>query len=87
LAASTKIGGLSVPANWAGAPGAVEESATQATQAMAVDYAADTQGGGGVNGMLRGMPTGGGGRRSTGGLPPREYGFKRSVLVRSPSAG
>jgi PPE-repeat protein len=87
LAASTKIGGLSVPANWAGAPGAVEESATQATQAMAVDYAADPQGGGGVNGMLRGMPTGGGGRRSTGGLPPREYGFKRSVLVRSPSAG
>ena len=87
LASSTKIGGLSVPENWAGAPGSVEEVATtQATQAMAVDYATDPQGG--VNGMLRGMPVGGGGgRRSTGGLPPREYGFKRSVLVRSPSAG
>jgi PPE-repeat protein len=86
LASSTKIGGLSVPANWAGAPGAVEESATQATQAMAVDYATDPQGG--VNGMLRGMPIGGGGgRRGAGGLPPREYGFKRSVLIRPPSAG
>jgi PPE-repeat protein len=86
LASSTKIGALSVPENWAGAPGAVEESTTQATQAMAIDYATDPQGG--MNGMLRGMPVGGGGgRRSTGGLPPREYGFKRSVLVRSPSAG
>ena len=86
LASSTKIGGLSVPANWAGAPGAVEESAIQATQAMAVDYATDPQGG--VNGMLRGMPIGGGGgRRGAGGLPPREYGFKRSVLIRPPSAG
>ncbi len=86
LASSTKIGGMSVPESWAGAPGAVEESTTQATQAMAVDYATDPQGG--VNGMLRGMPVGGGGgRRGTGGLPPREYGFKRSVLVRSPSAG
>jgi PPE-repeat protein len=87
LASATKIGGLSVPENWAGAPGAIEESATtQATQAMAVDYATDPQGG--MNGMLRGMPVGGGGgRRGAGGLPPREYGFKRSVLVRSPSAG
>jgi len=86
LAASTKIGGLSVPANWADAPGVMEESAaTQATQAMAVDYATDPQGG--VNGMLRGMPMGGGGRRGSGGLPPREYGFKRSVLARPPSAG
>jgi hypothetical protein len=52
---------------------------------MAVDYATDPQGG--VNGMLRGMPIGGGGRRGSGGLPPREYGFKRSVLARPPSAG
>jgi PPE-repeat protein len=85
LASSSKIGRLSVPANWANAPGAVEESATEATQAMAVDYASDPQGG--PNGLLRGMPFGGGGRRGAGGLPPREYGFKRSVLVRPPSAG
>jgi len=85
LASSSKIGELSVPANWAGPPGAVGDSATQATQAMAVDYASDPQGG--PNGLLRGMPFGGGGRRGTGGLPPREYGFKRSVLVRPPSAG
>jgi PPE-repeat protein len=87
LASSTKIGGLSVPASWADAPVGAEESvASQATQTMAVDYATDPQGG--MNGMLRGMPLGGGGgRRGAGGLPPREYGFKRSVLIRPPSAG
>ncbi len=82
LASSTKIGGLSAPPNWAGSPAVIEEAATQA---MAADYATDPQGG--TNGMLRGMPLGGGGRRAGAGLPPREYGFKRSVLVRSPSAG
>jgi PPE-repeat protein len=84
LASSTKIGGLSVPANWAGSPGAMEESA--ATKAMAVDYVADPQGD--ASGLLRGIPLGGGGgRRAAGALPPREYGFKRSVLARPPSAG
>jgi hypothetical protein len=84
LASSTKIGGLSVPANWAGSPGAMEESA--ATKAMAVDYVTDPQGD--ASGLLRGIPLGGGGgRRAAGALPPREYGFKRSVLARPPSAG
>ncbi|MGA7050393.1 MAG: PPE family protein [Mycobacterium sp.] len=84
LASSTKIGGLSVPSNWASSPSAIEESATQA---MAADYAtANPQGG--DNGLLRGMPMGGGsGRRGSGGLPPREYGFRRKVLIRPPSAG
>jgi hypothetical protein len=30
---------------------------------------------------------GGGSRRAGSGFPPREYGFKHSVLVRPPSAG
>jgi PPE-repeat protein len=82
LASSTKIGGLSVPPNWTSAPGALEESATQA---MSVDYVANGSQGG-SNGMLRGIPMGGA-RRAAGGLPPREYGFKHSVLVRPPSGG
>jgi PPE-repeat protein len=82
LSSATKIGGLSVPQGWAGSPGAVEESAAQA---VAVDYATDPQGPG--NGLLRGMPMGTGGRRSGSAFPPREYGFRRSVLARPPSAG
>jgi PPE-repeat protein len=83
LSSATKIGGLSVPQAWAGSPGAVEE---QAAQAIAVDYASDPQGGG-ANGLLRGMPMGSGSRRAGSTWPPREYGFKRSVLTRPPSAG
>ncbi|OBI23229.1 hypothetical protein A5712_11220 [Mycobacterium sp. E2327] len=82
LSSATKIGGLSVPQGWAGSPGAIEESAAHA---VAVDYATDPQGAG--NGLLRGMPMGTGGRRSGSAFPPREYGFRRSVLARPPSAG
>ena len=85
LASSTKIGGLSVPSNWASSPGAVEEAVTQA---MAAEYATDPQGAGVANGLLRGVPLGGvGGGRRGAALPPREYGFRRSVLARPPSAG
>jgi PPE-repeat protein len=82
LSSATKVGGLSVPQSWAGSPGAVEESATQA---IAVDYATDPHGD--ANGLLRGMPMGAGGRRAGSAWPPREYGFRRSVLARPPSAG
>jgi PPE-repeat protein len=82
LASASKVGGLSVPQSWAGSPGAVEESATQA---VAVDYVAGPHGD--TSGLLRGIPMGGGSRRAGSAFPPREYGFKRSVLVRPPSAG
>jgi PPE-repeat protein len=82
LASAGKIGGLSVPQNWPGSPGAVEESATQA---ISVDYVAGSHGD--TSGLLRGMPLGGGSRRAGSAWPPREYGFKRSVLARPPSAG
>jgi PPE-repeat protein len=82
LASATKIGGLSVPSGWGTAPGAVQESAIQAT---AVNYVAGQQGG--SNGLLRGMPTGSGvGRRGATAFT-HKYGFKQSVLVRPPSAG
>jgi len=84
LSSATKIGGLSVPQSWAGSPGPLEESATQA---LAVDYATDPHGE--PNGLLRGMPMGAGtgSRRAGSAWPPREYGFRRSVLARPPSAG
>ncbi len=83
LSSATKIGALSVPQAWTGSPAAVEQ---QAAQALAVDYATDPPGAG-ANGLLRGMPMGTGGRRAGSAWPPREYGFKRSVLTRPPSAG
>jgi PPE-repeat protein len=83
LSSATKIGGLSVPQAWTGSPAAVEQ---QAAQALAVDYATDPQGAG-PNGLLRGMPMASGGRRTGSAWPPREYGFRRSVLARPPSAG
>jgi PPE-repeat protein len=82
LASASKVGGLSVPQSWAGSPGAVEESATQA---VAVDYVTGPHGD--SSGLLRGIPMAGGSRRAGSAFPPREYGFKRSVLVRPPSAG
>jgi PPE-repeat protein len=81
LSSATKVGGLSVPANWASSPG-IEE---QAAQAIAVDYATSPEAG--PNGLLRGIPLGSGGRRAASSWPPREYGFRRSVLTRPPSAG
>ncbi|OBG35996.1 PPE family protein [Mycobacterium sp. E3198] len=83
LSSAARIGGLSVPQAWGGSPAAVEQ---QAAQALAVDYATERQGAG-PNGVLRGMPTGTGSRRAGSAWPPREYGFRRSVLARPPSAG
>ena len=81
LASANKIGGLSVPPSWAGAPGPLEEAAIRATT---VSYLAGPESG--ANGFLRGMPlSGGSGRRAV--AAGREYGFKHSVLVRPPSAG
>jgi PPE-repeat protein len=77
-----KVGGLSVPASWAGAPGGTEQAAAQAVNA---DYATGQQAG--TSGLLRGIPMGSGGRRAAAFGSSREYGFKRSVLVRPPSAG
>ncbi len=82
LASATKVGGLSVPSGWGTTPGALEESATEAT---AVNYVAGQQGE--TNGLLRGMPMGAGvGRRSATAFT-HKYGFKQSVLVRPPPAG
>ncbi|CPR06526.1 PPE family protein [Mycobacterium bohemicum DSM 44277] len=86
LASANKIGGLSVPSGWTTSPGAAADVTTPAaTPAMDVDYTSGSHGD--ANGLLRGIPVGGGARRGGTAWPPREYGFKRSVLVRPPSAG
>ncbi|BBZ44160.1 PPE family protein [Mycobacterium parmense] len=82
LASSSRIGGLSVPSNWASPPGSMEEPVAKA---MAVDYVGGPHGD--TSGLLRGVPMSAGGRRGAGAWPPREYGFKHRVLVRPPSAG
>ncbi|WAJ47710.1 PPE family protein [Mycobacterium sp. Aquia_216] len=81
LASSIKVGGLSVPSSWGTAPGALEEQAIRATT---VNYA--TSAGPANNGVLQGMPMTGAGRRGAAGFT-HKYGFKRSVLIRPPSAG
>lgn len=82
LASSTKIGGLSVPSGWTTSPGPAGEVTTPA---ITVDYTSGPPAD--ANGLLRGIPLGSGARRGGSAWPPREYGFKRSVLVRPPSAG
>jgi len=86
FASSTKIGGLSVPANWMSSTGTLEESATRAVEVNTV--AAATRSGGPMeNSFLQGMPMAGAGRSGAGAAFTHKYGFKRSVLVRPPSAG
>ncbi|BBX43766.1 PPE family protein [Mycobacterium simiae] len=84
FASSIKVGGLSVPSTWTGAtPPVVEEPAIHATT---VNYTAPAAAGPTNNGVLQGMPMGGTGRRGAAGFT-HKYGFKRSVLIRPPSAG
>lgn len=94
LASSTKIGGLSVPSSWLSPGGTLEASAAQAVDAETVGAVRPTGFGGtgagggmGGNSILQGMPMGGAGRRGAATAFTNKYGFKRSVLVRPPSAG
>ena len=94
LASSTKIGGLSVPSSWLSPGGTLEATAAQAVDAETVGAVrpagfggAGPSGGLGGNGILQGMPMGGAGRRGAATAFTNKYGFKRSVLIRPPSAG
>jgi PPE-repeat protein len=91
FASSSKIGGLSVPSTWTSSTGplstgTVEESATRAVEVNSV-AAASRPGGPLDNGYLQGMPMTGVGRRGATAAFTHKYGFKRSVLIRPPSAG
>jgi hypothetical protein len=94
LASSSKIGGLSVPSSWLSPGGTLEATAAQAVDAETVGAVrpagfggAGPSGGLGGNGILQGMPMGGAGRRGAATAFTNKYGFKRSVLIRPPSAG
>jgi hypothetical protein len=97
LGSSAQVGGLSVPAGWASSSGGLEASATRAVEVNALAAArpdgfggAGGAGGAGENGLLRGMPMAGAGAGRRGAVATaftNKYGFKRSVLVRPPSAG
>jgi PPE-repeat protein len=89
LASASKVGGLSVPASWAGAPGAPEAVGAKLVSAHLGPNGA--LGGlearpGGLNAALPGAPVGARGAQRAGNLGVR-YGFRYSVLCRPPSAG
>ena len=87
-ASAIKVGGLSVPASWGGAPGspgAVSAGATKLAGANLVNGLGGEAKG--MNGALGGVPLAGSrGAQRAGNLGVR-YGFRYSVLTRPPSAG
>lgn len=85
IASPTKVGGLSVPASWAGAP-AAEHNAPHMTGAHFASSTGEPGGVNGVNAALRGFPSGARGGQRTGNLGVR-YGLRYTVLTRPPSAG
>jgi PPE-repeat protein len=87
LSSATKIGQLSVPASWTGAPGGAEQAATKVmSTSFAGSPGAENAGMGPVNAALRGAPLGARGAQRAGNMGVR-YGFRYSVLTRPPSAG
>jgi PPE-repeat protein len=90
LSSATKIGGLSVPSSWLNATGAPATAGEQAATKLVSAHLAGTPEGAhapGVNAALSGAPLAGSrGAQRTGNLGVR-YGFRYSVLTRSPSAG
>ncbi|SON62949.1 putative PPE family protein PPE32 [Mycobacterium simulans] len=83
LASANKVGALSVPQSWVNSTAAAERAAAATMSSNIVSQSSPN----GTGGLLRGMPLGSGiGRRSAGGFSNR-YGFRYSVLTRTPSAG
>lgn len=86
IASSTKIGGLSVPAGWAGASGGAEPAATQVMSADVVTPPGEANSANAVNAALRGFPLGSRSAHRAGNQGVR-YGLLYRVLARPPSAG
>ncbi|WP_278799769.1 PPE family protein [Mycobacterium gordonae] len=78
------VGKLSVPPNWAA--NTVGQVTPLPPGLAGFDGLSAAASKGTTNGMLSGLPTSGLGRRAAGGYT-NKYGFKYSVLTRSPSAG
>jgi PPE-repeat protein len=84
---AARVGMLSVPQHWANLTSAVSPAAVseEATPVQAVGATGTS--GSPANGLLRGMPVGGMGRRGAAAGYVNKYGFRYSVLTRPPSAG
>lgn len=90
LSSATKIGGLSVPPSWGGAPGASPLAAEQAaTKLVSANLVGTPEGANaaGVNAAIRGVPLVGSRAAQRAGNMGVRYGFRYSVLTRPPSAG
>ncbi|MCV7004945.1 MULTISPECIES: PPE family protein [Mycobacterium] len=86
IASSAKVGGLSVPASWTGAPGATEPAPAITAATHLTPSAGDTGHVNGVNAALRGLSFGTRDGQRAGNLGVR-YGLRYTVLTRPPSAG
>ena len=85
---AARVGMLSVPQHWANLTSAVSPASVSEMEEAPI-RAAGAAGAPGVpaNGLLRGMPVGGMGRRGAAAGYVHKYGFRYSVLTRPPSAG
>ncbi|SPM26953.1 PPE family protein, partial [Mycobacterium terramassiliense] len=81
--AAGKVGMMSVPANWS-TPTSEAAVTLAASEETPVQAGANAVPG---NGILRGIPMTGAGRRTAGYGYTNKYGFRYSVLTRPPSAG
>ena len=84
---AARVGTLSVPQHWATLTSAVAPAASDVEVTPIGASGAPGAAGSPANGLLRGMPVGGMGRRSAAGGYVNKYGFRYSVLTRPPSAG
>ncbi|OBH58131.1 PPE family protein [Mycobacterium sp. E2479] len=84
---AARVGMLSVPQHWATLTSAVSPATVSDLEAAPVQAAASGTHGSPANGLLRGMPVGGMGRRGAAAGYVNKYGFRYSVLTRPPSAG
>jgi PPE-repeat protein len=85
---AARVGMLSVPQHWANltsavSPATVSEMEETPIRAVGAAGAPGTP----ANGLLRGIPVGGMGRRGAAAGYVNKYGFRYSVLTRPPSAG
>ncbi|OBF67994.1 hypothetical protein A5753_02945 [Mycobacterium sp. 852002-51971_SCH5477799-a] len=84
---AARVGMLSVPQHWATLTSAVSPAAVSAEATPVEAVGATGTSGSPANGLLRGMPMGGMGRRGAAAGYVNKYGFRYSVLTRPPSAG
>ena len=85
---AARVGMLSVPQHWANLTSAVSPAAVSEVEETPIGAAgAAGAPGAPANGLLRGMPVGGMGRRGAAAGYVNKYGFRYSVLTRPPSAG